>query len=218
MKKQNQAFTLIELLVAVTLMLLLVGAVATIFKQASNAMLLAESSMSITQNGRAIMETMSRDLIAVQPGTGAQEFKISKAVASGDIFLEFDTITTWRSTPTSLNGGQGRARVCYKLDQKSGRWRIARGIKVGSETSFTESVIGEYVATTSLEDGGGNVSILVEYYDSATKLFVAAPAGGKSFTQTDLPSGIRVSMALTNRGRDFSRPFSQVFWLAAGVH
>lgn len=234
MKKahRNKGFTLIELLVAVALMLVLVGGVARIFKHTSDAMLLADATMTTTQNARAMMEIMARDLASVQVGdspAAADNFLV-QAPANGTSFIEFDTIASWWDSANS-NAGEGVARVRYQLVQSAAdvnRWSMMRGLRING--NWLDEPVTQYVMAD-----GGTPRLRIEYYYWDTNnmsgnymnntLFVEPNAANhpqtgnavKTFYENNLPSSVRLSIDLTDRRRDVIRHYSQVFWIATGT-
>lgn len=207
-----------ELLVAVVLMLILVAAVARIFKHTSDAMVLAEGTMAATQNARAVMDLITRDLSSVQLGDGAGAFVVrrpSDVVGSANGFLEFETISSWMEGGTA---GEGVAQVKYRLERDSGgRCVLYRDIKVPSGSTLT-GVLGQYIAL----DDADNPVMIVEYLDGKNKQF-KLPDAGKSFScdtsnREEFPSGIRISVDFTDRGRRVVRPFLHTFWVATGLN
>lgn len=228
----NRGFTLVELLVAVVLMLILVGAAVSIFKETSDTILIADSTMTITQNARAMFDNISRDLSGVQVGAAATgPYLAILQIADGVRFMEFNTLTSWRLTDGTT--GEGLARLAYRVRVVNTRWVIERGISFDNGTTFLENnyaILGQYVMAD-----GNTPRLRVEYYwdlttanpqsgdesylePTAANPPLAAPSNGsnKAFDESNMPSAVRITVDLTDRNRRVIRPFSQVFWVATG--
>ncbi len=134
MKKINRAscggWTLIELLVAISLSIILVGAMAQAFSKATDVFEIGSARLSIYNEVRTALDNMGRDLTgAMSTNTGSQRFALATNVQD-----QFDSeYQTFNS-----NG--------WMMDPKNGTGGAADMIGVVSHTSIAGDTVGRGLA------------------------------------------------------------------------
>ncbi len=106
MRHTRRGFTLIEVLTAITIALLIVGAVSAIFSQATRIFASAQGRLQIDQQARAVFDLLERDLQgAVIVNTGA-----------GDRYFYGNGTTLQFLTTTGSAGAEDHAAYTYDVD------------------------------------------------------------------------------------------------------
>lgn len=212
----TRAFTLIELLVAMSLMLILVGAVVVVFTQSSDVVTASEAKMAVYQNARVIFDTLARDLAAVQIYAGVSTVQ-NFLTDNPPTVLMFNTITSWRgwSSPGGNWMESGAARVAYVLNtDANNRCRMERSISPIGATALKNPVsglLGDYICNT-----GGTLRWQLEFVRKNPNVRFVDGSGTTISTTDDLPAAVRITMDLTDRNRKAVRTFSRMLWIAAG--
>lgn len=227
-REKRQGFTLIELLVSVTLMLMLIGVVVSVFMQSSRVFTTAEAKMNIYQNARAAFGIMAREMASID--NSGDDFKIQGYSSESESILEFMTTTSWMNG-TTRESGSAFVRYFIKKHSKRDLWRLTRVVENPKGTEVANSLLCEYIQykyqappNDHLKDTSNtpNISLNYFYYDTsetgkwknsavtAAKVFVHSSA-----TEADkTPVAVRLTMSLTDAQNRVTRTVSRVIWIA----
>ena len=206
------AFTLIEVLTAITIALLIVGAVSYIFSQATRVFATAQGRLQIDQQARAVFDLMERDL------QGAMSVK------TGVQYCYFvGTDATIKFVSTSGSQGMDLVEALYHFDPTTKRlYRAVRTDNTRTPSGLAGLLLGGIPTSGLSED-----AILVEKVTAipGQKIFRYS-ADGTTFTDAwtldgagglkPLPRAIRVSLRISDSTDRFREDMSRTIWIPRG--
>ncbi|WP_372371517.1 PilW family protein [Candidatus Uabimicrobium sp. HlEnr_7] len=226
-RRQQKGFTLIELLVAVSLMIILMGAIVLIFSRSTQLFNLSEANMNIFQNARVAFDLMSKELASSR---GNLQINPVTSLAQEQELLSFRSIVTFEgdSGPET-----GVANVSYRVIPLEGsenrRWILLRNFvvpAVGDPNLLDPSVEPDLANARANES-----DVLCQ--------FIGAPRDGAApgisfafasyFDDTSAANedrweiltanngnvdAVRISMDVTDEQSRITRTVGRVFWVA----
>jgi type II secretory pathway component PulJ len=242
MKKKQSGFTLVELMVAVTLMIILVGAIAMVFTRAAEIATISDARHKIYNNARVAMDLMWKDLQALLPVDGGnQQFSIRNG--GGDHISTANDQISFHSTVFDSDGNLRVAKVTYRLEKdpdserqntlRTGRplYILRRVLQATDGTSLkniagatiTPADVCMYVISLNFEyriETGTNAGTFTNNVAAVFKADGSDPIGDSPPKSGDLNdpnmriSAVRVTMRIVEDNAERQeRVISRVIWL-----
>ncbi|BBM88136.1 PilW family protein [Candidatus Uabimicrobium amorphum] len=226
-RKLQKGFTLIELLVAVSLMLILMGAIVIIFSRSTQLFNLSEANMNIFQNARVAFDLMAKELASSR---GNLQINPTQATPAEQSLLSFRSVITFdgASGPET-----GLANISYRIIPLEGsdnqRWVLLRNFIVPAidDPNLDDPNIAPVVANARAV---GN-DVMCEFiaaprngaipgisFDFASYFDDTSPGGNDRWDILTVNNGnvdaVRVRMDVTDSQSRVTHTVSRVFWVA----
>ena len=241
---KNSGFTLIELLVAVGLMVVLVSVVVVVFVRSTQAVATANSLVEISQNGRALLNIMGREVASTLPVDSPNTHFIVRGLEASPIWLDQDPFpvnrsgaqcqvtkplldffgrTTWMDNQEEPARKRNEiARICYRL----------RKDPQGSPfTPRSSRIILERVILVRKGDGNLQawasdlyranpqlkITYSIAYFDRSADGYLQ-PNPGEKISLAKLPPKIRFDLLVKKTERiESDRQMTREFLIPAGT-
>lgn len=212
MRNKQRGFTLVELLVAVTLMVILIGAIVLIFDRSTKIFTTSEANMTVMQNVRVAFDSMAKELAGAQAGSIAA---IPTSTADTQTLLTFQSII-------SVEDVTGLGTIEYLIiavnNSNNQRWRLFR--KFSLEKPDGTTLAGQDILCQFIHAPRNGVAPGIDF---AIATFLKDENRWKiPATADDITSGgvgaVRVKMDVTDIKTRLVRTVSRIFWIATAAN
>lgn len=222
-RRLQKGFTLIELLVAVSLMLILMGAIVIIFSRSTQLFNLSEANMNIFQNARVAFDLMAKELASSR---GNLQITPTTATPAEQTLLSFRSVVTFDG---NTGPETGVANISYRIIPLEGsdnqRWVLLRNFivpavddpdpdnpNVGNARATGNDVLCEFIAAPRNGAVPGISFDFASYFDDTNV------GGNDRWDILTVNNGnvdaVRIRMDVTDSQSRVTHTVSRVFWVA----